>query len=267
MDKIIIKVNSLSKNFGLVQAVKDISFEVKEKEIFAFLGPNGAGKTTTIRMLITLLAPVSGDALINGNSIIHYPARVRKAIGYVPQMISVDGSLTVWENLMLMAHLYDVPYREYKKRIKEMLGFIDLEEYSKSLVRTLSGGMIRKLEIAQAMLHRPVVLFLDEPTTGLDPIAKRHIWEHLLELRDTFGTTIFFSTHNMEEAEDVTDRVAIMNNGEVAAIGAIPNLKEKTNKKDATLEDVFIFFTGSQLQTNGDFQEIKRTRLIQNRLA
>jgi ABC-2 type transport system ATP-binding protein len=168
---------------------------------------------------------------------------------------------------MLMAHLYDVPYREYKKRIKEMLGFIDLEEYSKSLVRTLSGGMIRKLEIAQAMLHRPVVLFLDEPTTGLDPIAKRHIWEHLLELRDTFGTTIFFSTHNMEEAEDVTDRVAIMNNGEVAAIGAIPNLKEKTNKKDATLEDVFIFFTGSQLQTNGDFQEIKRTRLIQNRLA
>jgi len=267
MDKLIVKVNNLSKNFGSVQAVKNISFEVKQSEIFAFLGPNGAGKTTTIRMLITLLAPTSGDATINGNSIIHHPAQVRKAIGYVPQMISVDGSLTVQENLMLMAHLYDVPYRECGERIKQILEFIDLEKYSGSLVRTLSGGMIRKLEVGQAMLHHPGVLFLDEPTTGLDPIAKRHIWEHLLELRDTFGTTIFFSTHNMEEAEDVSDKVAIMNAGEIAAIGTIQELKEKTGKKDATLEDAFILLTGNELQANGNFHEIKRTRQIQHRLG
>ncbi len=267
MDEIIIKVNNLSKNFGSVQAVKDISFEVKRSEIFAFLGPNGAGKTTTIKMFITLLAPTSGDATINGYSVIHHPAEVRKVIGYVPQMISVDGSLTVQENLMLMAHLYDVPYRECNKRIKEMLAFLKLEKYARSLVRTLSGGMIRKLEVGQAMLHHPRLLFLDEPTTGLDPIAKRHIWKHLMELRDTFGTTIFFSTHNMEEAEEMCDKVAIMNAGEIAAIGAVSELKEKTNKKDATLEDAFIFFTGNELQANGNFREIRRTRQIHQRLG
>ncbi len=267
MNEIIIKVDNLSKNFGQVQAVKNISFEVKQSEIFAFLGPNGAGKTTTIRMLITLLLPSSGDATINGYSLIHHPAEVRKVIGYVPQMISVDGSLTVRENLMLMAHLYDVSYRECNERIKETLAFLDLEEYAGSLVRTLSGGMIRKLEVGQAMLHHPHLLFLDEPTTGLDPIAKRHIWEHLMELRDSFGTTIFFSTHNMDEAEDACDKVAIMDAGEIAAIGAISELKEKTNKKDATLEDAFIFFTGNELQANGNFREIKRTRLIHHRLG
>ncbi len=267
MDEIIIRVNNLSKNFGSVQAVKNISFEIKQSEIFAFLGPNGAGKTTTIRMLITLLAPTSGDAAINGYSIIHHPAEVRKVIGYVPQMISVDGALTAQENLMLMAHLYDVPYRECNRRIKEMLAFLKLEKYARSLVRTLSGGMIRKLEVGQAMLHNPHLLFLDEPTTGLDPIAKRNIWEHLVELRNTFGTTIFFSTHNMEEAEEACDRVAIMNTGQIAVIGSVSELKEKTNKKDATLEDAFIFFTGNELQSNGNFREIKRTRQIHHRLG
>ena len=267
MNDIIIRVNNLSKNFGTVQAVKNISFEVGQSEIFAFLGPNGAGKTTTIRVLITLLAPTSGDATINGHSVIHQPAEVRKVIGYVPQMISVDGALTVRENLMLMAHLYGVPHRECHERIKRMLVFLDLEKYARSLVRTLSGGMIRKLEVGQAMLHHPRLLFLDEPTTGLDPIAKRNIWKHLADLRDTFGTTIFFSTHNMEEAEEMCDRVAIMNAGEIAAIGAVPDLKEKTKKKDATLEDAFIFFTGNALQVNGNFREIRRTRQIHQRLG
>ena len=148
-----------------------------------------------------------------------------------------------------------------------MLAFLNLEKYARSLVRTLSGGMIRKLEVGQAMLHRPHLLFLDEPTTGLDPIAKRNVWEHLLELRDTFGTTIFFSTHNMEEAEEVCDKVAIMNAGKIAVIGAVSELKEKTNKKDATLEDAFIFFTGNQLQVEGNFREIRRTRQTQRRLV
>jgi len=267
MNEEIIEVKNLSKHFGQVLAVKNISFEVKQSEIFAFLGSNGAGKTTTIRMLITLLAPTSGDATINGYSLIHHPAEVRKVIGYVPQMISVDGALTVQENLMFMAHLYDVPYRECNERIQHMLAFLDLEKYAQSLVRTLSGGMIRKLEVGQAMLHHPHLLFLDEPTTGLDPIAKRNIWEHLIELRDTFGTTIFFSTHDMEEAGEVSDRVAIMNAGEIAVIGAVSELKEKTNKKDATLEDAFIHFAGNSLQARGNFHDIKQTRQTQQRLG
>jgi ABC-2 type transport system ATP-binding protein len=267
MNEKVIEVKNLSKHFGQVLAVKNITFEVKQSEIFAFLGPNGAGKTTTIKMLITLLAPTNGDATINGYSVIHHPAEVRKVIGYVPQMISVDGALTVQENLMLMAHLYDVSYRECNERIQQMLAFLNLEKYARTLVRTLSGGMIRKLEVGQAMLHHPRLLFLDEPTTGLDPIAKRNIWEHLIELRDTFGTTIFFSTHNMEEAEEMCDKVAIMNAGEISVIGAVSELKEKTNKKDATLEDAFIFFAGNSLQAEGNFREIRRTRQTQQRLG
>ena len=160
MDKSIISVNKLSKKFGSFSAVKDISFEVKQSEIFAYLGPNGAGKSTTIKMFITLLAPTSGDAIINDKSLIQHPAEVRKSIGYVPQMISVDGSLTVQENMMLMAQLYDVPYRECKGRIQEMLTFLNLDKHARTLVRTLSGGMIRKLEIGQAMIHHPRILFL-----------------------------------------------------------------------------------------------------------
>jgi ABC-2 type transport system ATP-binding protein len=266
-DKSIISVNNLSKNFGPFQAVKNIAFEVKQSEIFAFLGPNGAGKSTTIKMFITLLAPTSGDAIISGHSLIHQPSEVRKVIGYVPQMISVDGSLTVQENMMLMAQLYDVPYRECKGRIREMLAFLNLETHAQSLVRTLSGGMIRKLEIGQAMLHHPRILFLDEPTTGVDPIAKRNIWEHLVNLRETFGTTIFFSTHNLEEAEDSSDRVAIMNTGEIAVIGTLAELKEKTKNKNATLEDVFIFFAGNSVEMEGNFHDIRRTRKTEGRLG
>jgi ABC-2 type transport system ATP-binding protein len=265
VDNAIIKVDKLSKNFKTVHAVKDISFEVKPGEIFAFLGPNGAGKTTTIQMLITLLEPTAGDAKINGYSIVHQPAEVRRSIGYVPQLLSVDGALTVQENLMLMVRLYDVPLSECKERISKMLIFLDLEKYAKKLVRTLSGGMIRKLEIGQAMLHHPRVLFLDEPTTGLDPIAKRSIWEHLKELRKNFGTTIFFSTHNMDEAEEVCDRVAIMNGGEISVIGAVSELKNKTGKKAATLEDAFIFFTGNATLSGGNFNDTKQTRESEQR--
>jgi len=267
MENAIIRVNKLSKSFGSFQAVKNISFEVHPSEIFAFLGPNGAGKSTTIKMFITLLAPTSGDAIINGHSLIQHPAEVRKVIGYVPQMISVDGSLTVQENMMLMAQLYDVPYRECKGRIQEMLSFINLEKHARSLVRTLSGGMIRKLEIGQAMLHHPRILFLDEPTTGVDPIAKRNVWEHLVNLRKVFGTTIFFSTHNLEEVEESSDRVAIMNAGEIAVIGTLAELKEKVNKKNATLEDAFIFFAGNSIEGSGNFRHIRQSRKTEQRLG
>ncbi len=267
MDNIIISVNKLSKSFGSFQAVNNISFEVKRSEILAFLGPNGAGKTTTIKMLITLLALTSGDATIDGHSLIQHPAAIRKVIGYVPQMISVDGTLTVQENMMLMAKLYDVPYCECQGRIQEMLIFLNLEKHARSLVRTLSGGMIRKLEIGQAMLHRPRILFLDEPTTGVDPIAKRNIWEHLVKLRETFGTTIFFSTHNLEEAEDSSDRVAIMNTGEIAVIGSVAELKEKSKNKNATLEDAFIFFAGNSIEMEGNFRDIRTARKTERRLG
>jgi ABC-2 type transport system ATP-binding protein len=266
MDEII-TVDCLAKNFGPLEAVKDISFAVKKSEIFAFLGPNGAGKTTTIKMLITLLRPSGGDALIDGQSLVHQPAQVRQSIGYVPQMISVDGALTVWENMMLMARLYDVPYRECPARIQTMLEFLDLDKQARALARTLSGGMIRKLEIGQAMLHRPHVLLLDEPTTGVDPIAKRHIWEHLTRLRQDFGTTIVFSTHNLDEAEEAADRLAIMNKGQIAAIGGAAELKAQTNLPDATLEDAFIFFAGSALEAGGNFRDIRSTRKTQRRLG
>lgn len=266
MDAIII-VENLTKRFKDLVAVNNISFNVKKGEIFAFLGPNGAGKTTTIKILTTLLPPTSGEAIIDGQSVTQHPGEVRKVIGYVPQMISVDGALTAYENLMLMARLYDVPFQERKKSVQETLTFLELEKYAHSLVNTFSGGMIRKLEVGQAMLNHPHVLFLDEPTAGLDPVAKRHVWKHLLALRESFGTTILFSTHNMEEADEVCDRVAIMSEGKIAAMGSTQELKNKVNKENATLEDAFIFFTGDQLQENGNFREIKRTRQTVRRLG
>ncbi len=263
----IITVENLVKRYGDFAAVDGISFSVKSKDIFAFLGPNGAGKTTTIKMLITLLLPTNGTAIVDGRDIVHDAAGVRRIIGYVPQMISVDGALTAYENLMLMARLYDIPSSQRKERISEILAFLKLENHSKSLVRTFSGGMIRKLEIGQAMLHHPRVLFLDEPTTGLDPIAKQSVWEHLLDLRKQFGTTIFFSTHNMEEASDVANQIAIMDTGKIAAAGTVAQLTEKTGKKDATLEDAFIFLTGGTMQETGNIRDIKRTRQKERRLG
>jgi ABC-2 type transport system ATP-binding protein len=263
----IIEISHLVKKFKDFSAVNDISFNVKRGDIFACLGPNGAGKSTLIKMLITLLSSTSGSALIDGHDVVHKASEVRNTIGYVPQQISVDGTLTAYENLMLFARLYDIPKPERKKRITEILSFLNLDEHANALVRTFSGGMIRKLEVGQAMLHHPKVLFLDEPTTGLDPIARQSVWEHLSELRDKMGTTIFFSTHYMEEADGVSDQVAIMNEGKITAMGSVAELKEKTNIKDATLEDAFIFFTGNTIHETGNFREIRRTRQTEKRLG
>ena len=263
----IISVKNLTKRFGDSVAVNDISFSVAPGEIFAFLGPNGAGKSTTIKMLITLLAPTSGEALVGGHDIVSGAAQVRRTIGYVPQMISVDGTLTARENLMLMARLYEVPRREQKTRVNDVLEFLNLGAHADALVRTFSGGMIRKMEIGQAMLHRPSVLFLDEPTTGLDPVARQNVWQHLLELRKNFGITIFFSTHYMEEADAVSDRIAIMNQGRLAIIGTGAELKNQVGKPEATLEDAFIHFTGDQLDQPSNFREVKRNRQNERRLG
>ena len=263
----IIKVTNLTKKFRNFVAVDDISFNVKRGDIFACLGPNGAGKSTTIKILITLLAATGGQALVDGHDVVHNAADVRHIIGYVPQQISVDGTLTAYENLMLFARLYDIPSSERKSRINETLSFLNHEKNANALVRTFSGGMIRKLEVGQAMLHRPKVLFLDEPTTGLDPIARQSVWGHLSELRDKMGTTIFFSTHYMEEADGVSDQVAIMDTGKIVAMGSVAELKAKTKKKKATLEDAFIFFTGNTIHETGNFREIRKTRQIEKRLG
>lgn len=263
----IIAVTDLTKSFKDFTAVNRISFSVKKGEVFAFLGPNGAGKSTTIKMLITLLKPTSGEATIDEFSIMSQSEEVRRVIGYVPQMVSVDGTLTAKENLTLMAKLYDIPSKEREKRVMEVLHFFDLEHLQDALVRTFSGGMIRKLEIGQAMLHRPPVIFLDEPTSGLDPIARRNVWKHLFELRDIFGTTIFFTTHYMDEAEEACDRVAIMHGGKISAIGSVGELKEKTKKSHATLEDAFIHFTGATLQQSGNLRDIKRARTTERKLS
>ncbi len=261
----IIEVDGLTKKFGDFLAVDNISFSVNKGERFAFLGPNGAGKTTTIKMLITLLSPTSGSGRIAGCSLVSRPSDIRRIIGYVPQMVSVDGSLTARENLMLMAKLYDIPGKVRKNRVNEILDFFNLMQNANSLVRTFSGGMVRKLEIGQAILHQPQVLFLDEPTTGLDPVAKQNVWKHILELNSKFNTTIFFSTHNMEEAEDVSTRVAVMNKGRISAVGSVKDLKKRAGKRNATLEDVFVFFTGNQLEEKGNLRSIKEMRQLARR--
>jgi len=266
-NNVLIEVHKLKKRFPDVTAVDEISFDVKQGDVFAFLGPNGAGKSTTIKMLITLLAPTSGNATIDGLDVVSDSAVVRRKIGYVPQLISVDGSLTAYENLVLMARLYDIPQRDCAARAKEVLSFLELDDHAGSLVRTFSGGMIRRLEIGQAIVHRPKALFLDEPTSGLDPVARQNVWENLLDLRKTYGTTIFFSTHQMEEADEMSDRVAIMNLGKIAIIGTPKEIKIRTGKPGADLEDAFIHFTGRNLKEGGTFREARRTRQVQRRLG
>jgi ABC-2 type transport system ATP-binding protein len=240
---------------------------VETGEIFGLLGPNGAGKTTAIKMLTTLLPPTCGSARIAGFDISHQAGQVRRVIGYVPQLLSADGTLTGYENLLIFAKLYDLPGNEREERIRSSLEFMGLSDSANKMVREYSGGMIRRLEIAQSMLHRPHMLFLDEPTVGLDPGARRAVWDHLLQLRDQFGTTIFLTTHLMEEADDLCSRVAIMHLGNIAAIGTPEELKKSIGMQEATLDDVFIHYSGNKLDTGGSYRETSRTRRTARRLG
>jgi ABC-type multidrug transport system, ATPase component len=264
----IVDTYSLTRHFGQIVAVNNLSISVQEGEIFGLIGPNGAGKTTTIKMLTTLLPPSSGKAIIAGFDIHRNAAQVRKIIGYVPQLISADSTLTGYENLQVFAKLYDLPRQEREKRVRDALHFMGLEEVADKLVRHYSGGMIRRLEIAQSMLHRPRLLFLDEPTVGLDPAARRVVWEHIVNLRDKFGTTIFLTTHLMDEADELCTRVAIMHLGQVAAIGSLQELKKAIgNGQEVTLDDVFIHYTGNEIDNGGNFRDISRTRRVARRLG
>ena len=262
----ILQTESLTKRFGNFTAVDRLTISIEAGDIFGLVGPNGAGKTTVIKMLTTLLPPTSGNASINGNSILHDPAKVRRVIGYVPQLLSADGALTGYENLLIFSKLYDVPRQERKKRISEVLDFMGLSDFSDRLVRTYSGGMIRRLEIAQAMLHRPKVLFLDEPTVGLDPVARKAVWQHIQQLRVDYGTTIFLTTHYMDEADQLCARLAIMHLGKVAAIGSPSELKSSVGET-ATLDDAFAYYSGAEVDSVGGYRETSRVRRTARRVG
>jgi ABC-2 type transport system ATP-binding protein len=218
-------------------------------------------------MLTTLLPATSGKAWVAGYEISANAGDVRRKIGYVPQLISADGALTGYENLMIFAKLYDIPRAERQQRVRGLLEFIGLADSGDKLVRQYSGGMIRRLEIAQSMLHKPQVLFLDEPTVGLDPAARRTVWEHIDQLRKEDGTTIFMTTHMMEEADSLCDRVAIMHLGKVAAEGSPAELKASIGGDSVSLDDVFIHYTGNELETGGSYRETSRTRRTARRLG
>jgi ABC-2 type transport system ATP-binding protein len=221
----IIEVEKLAKRFGNITAVDDISFKVEEGTIFGFLGPNGAGKTTTINILCTLLSPSSGKASIAGHDCMRESSDVRKAIGIVFQDTTLDKDLTAYENLIFHAYLYDVPRSRMKERVNDVLYFVDLYERKDDLVKKFSGGMKRRLEVARGLIHQPRVLFLDEPTLGLDPQSRSNLWEFITKLPDKNNVTIFMTTHYMEEAE-VCNKIAIIDNGRIIAMGTPDELKK-----------------------------------------
>jgi ABC-2 type transport system ATP-binding protein len=220
----VISVHQLARRFGSIEAVQGVSFEVGEGEVFGFLGPNGAGKTTTINMLCTLLRPTSGRATVNGFDVVHQRSDVRRSIGLVFQQPTLDETLTAEQNLRFHAYAYGVPGDVRAQRMRELLTLVELWDRRGSKVRTFSGGMKRRLEIARGLLHRPRVLFLDEPTLGLDPQTRRRIWEYLAELRARDRLTIFLTTHYMDEAEQA-DRIAVIDHGRIVALDSPTNLK------------------------------------------
>jgi len=241
-----IVVEHLSKKFGTITAVDDISFSVKEGEIFAFLGPNGAGKTTTIKILTTLLDQTSGKVSLNGIDTTISKDAVREGFGIVFQDPSLDEELTAFENMEFHGILYHVPKDLLKTRIEELLKFVELWDRKDHFVKTFSGGMKRRLEIARGLLHHPKVLFLDEPTTGLDPQTRNHIWTYIVQLSKTEDITVFFTTHYIEEAEKIAQRVAIIDHGKILTVETPKDIMKKTKTKN--LEDAFIKLTGNNLR-------------------
>jgi ABC-2 type transport system ATP-binding protein len=221
-----ISVRDLVKKFGDLRAVDGISFDVGKGEIFGFLGPNGAGKTTTINILVTLMRPTSGEAYVAGYNVVEEPVKVRERIGIVFQDPSVDRNLTGWENLYIHGLIYGLKGEELRRRIEESLEFAELTKFKDVEVKNYSGGMIRRLEIARGLMHEPEILFLDEPTIGLDPQTRAKIWEYVERLRNEAGVTVFLTTHYIEEAERLCDRVAIIDHGRIVAIGSPDELKQ-----------------------------------------
>ena len=240
-----IKVESLTRKFNGLVAVEAISFSVEQGEVFGFLGPNGAGKTTTINMLCTLLKPTSGVARVGCCDITKEPNKVRREIGIIFQDPSLDDRLTADDNLRFHGYLYHMNKDVIERRIPEVLELVELSERRKEIVKRFSGGMKRRLEIARGLMHCPKILFLDEPTIGLDPQTRAHIWDYVLKMRKESGLTIFMTTHYMQEAE-VCDRIAIIDHGKIVALDTPAKLKETNG--ESTLEAVFLKLTGRQIR-------------------
>lgn len=242
MAQTMISAKAVSKHFGDVVAVDDISFEVKKGEIFAFLGPNGAGKSTTIKMLTTMLRPSGGELKLAGHDVTKERDSARKAFGIVFQDPSLDEELSAYENMELHAVLYGIPKGARKKRIRELLELVELWSRQDSMVKTFSGGMRRRLEIARGLLHEPKVLFLDEPTLGLDTQTRNLMWDYVGKLSREKGMTIFFTTHYLDEAEAAAEQIAIIDHGKIVARGTAKSLAKQTGTK--SLEDAYLKLTG-----------------------
>ncbi|MFI6284051.1 ABC transporter ATP-binding protein [Streptomyces sp. NPDC051018] len=270
-----IECTGLVYRFGATLAVDDVEFTVTAGEVFGLLGPNGAGKTTTIRAITTLLPVPSGMVRVFGHDATREKMAVRRLLGYVPQQLSADAALTGRENVTLFARVYDVPRRERPPRVARALGAVGLDEAADRMVSTYSGGMVRRLELAQALVSSPRLLILDEPTIGLDPIGRTGVWERLNEVRTATGMTVMVTTHYMDEADQYCDRVALMHRGRIRALGTPERLKSRLDRADpaaepSTLEDVFRHYAGSDLDddhTGGEFRDVRATRRTASRLG
>jgi ABC-2 type transport system ATP-binding protein len=253
-----IRVRNLVRKFGELTAVNDVSFEVAAGEVFAFLGPNGAGKTTTIKMLTTLMRPSGGSIEIDGLDPEARQHEVRKRFGIVFQDPSLDQDLTATENMELHGVLYHVPRKVRRERTEQLLKLFELWDRRDAFVKTYSGGMKRRLEIARGFLHTPKILFLDEPTLGLDPQSRNQLWTHVKNVNQTEGTTVFLTTHYMDEADRVAQRIAVIDHGKIVAIGTPAGLKAQTDKE--TLEEAFLTLTGTAIrdETAGSVDQMRQ---------
>jgi ABC-2 type transport system ATP-binding protein len=256
--KNIIEIENLVKDFDAFRAVDNISLEVSQGEIFAFLGPNGAGKTTTIKILTTLLQPASGKIRIVGHDPVTHQHEVRKTFGIVFQDPSLDDELTALENMQFHAVLYGISKKVYQKRIQQLMEVVELWDRRHSLVKEFSGGMKRRLEIARGLVHHPKILYLDEPTIGLDPQTRNHIWSYIKNLSKEEGITVFLTTHYMEEAEKMADRIAIIDNGKIVAKGTADELKKQTSSQ--SLEDAFLSLTGKVIREQEAEKNVRMRR-------
>jgi len=249
-----VECEHLTHRYGDLVAVNDLTLEIERGEMFALLGPNGAGKTTTIRVLNTLIPVQDGRVRVFGMDVMRQPMDVRCNLGYVPQQLSVDGALTGRQNVTWFARLYDVPRRERRERVEEALATMGLSDVAERITKTYSGGMVRRLELAQALVNYPSLLILDEPTLGLDPMARDSVWEHVTALRVRLGMTVLLTTHYMEEADALCDRVGLMHKGLLGTVGAPADLKARLGP-GASLDDVFRHYAGADLYGNGSEQE------------
>ncbi len=263
-----IAFDGVTYRFGEHVAVDSLDLTVPAGECFGLLGPNGAGKTTTIRLLVTLLPVQEGDVAVFGLDVRRQAMAVRRLIGYVPQQLSIEAALTGRENVMWFARLFDIPRRERTERVDEALAMMDLTSAADRMAGSYSGGMIRRLELAQALVNRPALLVLDEPTVGLDPVARDSVWERVRELQSRYGATVLLTTHYMEEADELCDRVGLMHQGKLRAVGAPAELKAELGES-ASLEDVFRHYTGGRLDEpeKGGLRAVRSTRRTAGRMG